>query len=1125
MNLQQKTEEFKEVICKDGDVFYSWIAQYFVMKRASIELNFHNLYANFLEVLKIEQINQLIIRETFRNIKVLLRSNKEAENFSDRSLLKNLGHWLGILTLAKSRPILSIDLDVKKLLIEAYHKGPLELLWVVPFIAKILESTAKSRIFRPPNPWTMGIIRALVELHQEPSLKLNLKFEVEVLCKALALDMNSVANACHDRCVLIREDLRLRVLAEPQLGSKVTAPQLPSVGNNRDGLDTAFQGTPAGSYASDSSESLVPKNRQQQLHHDSGVRVNASPPGVPVIPSPGVHVFNYHDISVNNVSSLAQLVVIPANVALFHQQPALKQLVRVGIERAIAEWVTPVIERSMKIAIITAEKMIRKDFALEPDELVVCRAAHSLIRSLTAGMSMITAKEPLFISIVGNLTQNFARAATNASKEMIDTAAQAAAAENIDLACCFVQKSSVEKASMELEKRLAPDYEARRKARIEGRRFCDTNALNFQIERTPEQIRLHVGSTPPHDFQVYEEIGRNVPGFNVPIIEPPNSSMSQALQHHQQQREVAAAQAVQQQRAQQFDQQAQQHQAQSNQQLPVDASIIVLYDKLVAELDSLSQQLSHHNQPHQLVATMQQILETVSIARTNPRDIVGAMSLIQRVLDAIQELLQTVEANMPTNSTDPSAHQIHMALTTKARDLYLVILKALADPRAYGQQWTTKQITRNVLDRLLTQQQHNNNPLPDDQFEILMKSGLINLSLLDAHLAQFLDQSPVALALTFQFLKIYGPQGLHESDITHIIIALIKLSKSNNTPSLTLEIEQILNIFNRNGSSSIPVGQGTQELISSSGVNVEQSENDFQEKTERLLREWIQMYYSPQHDINKFFHAYVGQMNHHGILKTDDSITRFFQHSTELCVDYCFRHLTHTNSNSPTAVLEIRSKCFHTLDAFAHLILMLVKHSGSNAGTQLESSPKISLLNKVLGIIANVAIADQEARGENFQHLPYYRILIILFVELTLGCHNLGLPLHQMSGSISNIDPLVETIQFQVLTAFCQTLRAIRPSKVPSFAYAWLDFISHRTFLDKCLNGVVTGSAKGWPLFANLLMELIKFLSPFLRCVEMSTPVELLYKVCLHFNLQLNSNLLTIVSFTGNFETLACPAS
>jgi CCR4-NOT transcription complex subunit 1 len=82
----------------------------------------------------------------FSSLQVLLLSDKGIANFSDRSLLKNLGHWLGMLTLARNKPILQVDMDMKALLAEAYHKGQQELLYVVPFVAKVLEACAKSKV-------------------------------------------------------------------------------------------------------------------------------------------------------------------------------------------------------------------------------------------------------------------------------------------------------------------------------------------------------------------------------------------------------------------------------------------------------------------------------------------------------------------------------------------------------------------------------------------------------------------------------------------------------------------------------------------------------------------------------------------------------------------------------------------------------------------------------------------------------------------------------------------------------------------------------------------------------------------------------------------------------------------
>lgn len=108
---------------------------------------------------------------------MLLQADKSSNSFSDRTMLKSLGHWLGMLTLAKSRPLLHTDVAMKELLLEAYSKerqGQQELLYVVPFVAKVLECAAESKVFKPPNPWVMAIMRVLVELHAKPDLQVRL---------------------------------------------------------------------------------------------------------------------------------------------------------------------------------------------------------------------------------------------------------------------------------------------------------------------------------------------------------------------------------------------------------------------------------------------------------------------------------------------------------------------------------------------------------------------------------------------------------------------------------------------------------------------------------------------------------------------------------------------------------------------------------------------------------------------------------------------------------------------------------------------------------------------------------------------------------------------------------------
>lgn len=47
-------------------------------------------------------------------------------------------------------------------------------------------------------------------------------------------------------------------------------------------------------------------------------------------------------------------------ISLFQTHPQLKQIVRPSIERAITEWIVPVVDRSVKIAITTSDQIVKK---------------------------------------------------------------------------------------------------------------------------------------------------------------------------------------------------------------------------------------------------------------------------------------------------------------------------------------------------------------------------------------------------------------------------------------------------------------------------------------------------------------------------------------------------------------------------------------------------------------------------------------------------------------------------------------------------------------------------------------------------------------------------------------------
>lgn len=993
-NMTQKVEELKETVKEE---FMPWVSQYLVMKRVSIEPNFHSLYSNFLDTLKNPDFVKMVLNETYRNIKVLLTSDKAAANFSDRSLLKNLGHWLGMITLAKNKPILYTDLELKSLLLEAYVKGQQELLYVVPFVAKVLESSLRSMVFRPQNPWTMAIMNVLAELHQEHDLKLNLKFEIEVLCKNLSLDINDLKPGN-----LLKDKEKLKTLEE-QLSAPKKEAKPP--------------------------EELLPVSTTGDFVPF------AAPPSTPAATTttctttgPPTPQFSYHDINVYALAGLSPHININANIPLLQAHPQLKQCVRQSVERAVQELVHPVVDRSIKIAMTTCEQIIRKDFALDSEESRMRVAAHHMMRNLTAGMAMITCREPLLMSIATNLKNNFAaalRAPTPQQREMMEEAAARIAQDNCELACCFIQKTAVEKAGPEMDKRLATEFELRKHARQEGRRYCDPVVLTYQAERMPEQIRLKVGGVDPKQLAVYEEFARNVPGF-LPSndLSQPTGFLAQPMK----------------------------------QQAWATDDVAQIYDKCMADLEQHLHAIPPALAMNPLTQALRSLLEAVALAR-NSRDGIAALGLLQKAVEGLLDATSGADAD----------------LLLRYRECHLLVLKALQDGRAYGPQWCNKQITRCLIE---CRDEYKYNV---EAVELLIRNHLVNMQQYDLHLAQSMENGMhyMAVAFAMQLVKLLlvderSVSHVTEADLFHTIETLMRIcahSRANAPEGLP----QLMDVVRSNYEAMIDRAHGGPNFMMHSGISQASEYDDppgLREKAEYLLREWVNLYHSAAagRDSTKAFSAFVGQMHQQGILKTDDLITRFFRLCTEMCVEISYRAQAEQQHNPAASAAIIRAKCYHNLDAFVRLIALLVKHSGEATNTVT----KINLLNKVLGIVVGVLIQDHDVRQTEFQQLPYHRIFIMLLLELNAPEH------------------VLETINFQTLTAFCNTFHILRPTKAPGFVYAWLELISHRIFIARML--AHTPQQKGWPMYAQLLIDLFKYLAPFLRNVELNKPMQILYK-------------------------------
>lgn len=102
VNLEQKAPELLALI----DDFMPWFAQYLVIKRVATEQNFIDLYVSLLANANNKKLYSIMIQTTYYFCQVLVSFRPQQYTNNERTMLKNLGVWLGSITLKRNRPIL-----------------------------------------------------------------------------------------------------------------------------------------------------------------------------------------------------------------------------------------------------------------------------------------------------------------------------------------------------------------------------------------------------------------------------------------------------------------------------------------------------------------------------------------------------------------------------------------------------------------------------------------------------------------------------------------------------------------------------------------------------------------------------------------------------------------------------------------------------------------------------------------------------------------------------------------------------------------------------------------------------------------------------------------------------------
>ncbi|RFU35374.1 hypothetical protein B7463_g978, partial [Scytalidium lignicola] len=400
-NLESKFKELKDVI---EEKHQQWFAGHLVEERAKMQPNYHELYLDLVKLFEDKSLWTQILRETYVSVSRMLNAETTLQSSTERTHLKNLGGWLGSLTLARDKPIKHRNIAFKQLLLEAFDTQ--RLIVVIPFVCKVLIQGEKSTVFKPPNPWLMDIIHLLIELYHHAELKLNLKFEIEVLCKGLNLDHKSIEPS---------SDIMSRIPPMEEPNDSMA----PEVMDRFDNLSlNGLGGTTAGGR------------------------------------------FSPQEIT-SSIPDLGPLLVYPPSNDMVNQS-RLQEIVRNAITRAVHEIISPVVERSVTIAAISTAQMIHKDFATEPNEARVRSAAINMVKKTAGSLALVTSKEPLRASMT-----NYIRAMSQELPQGLPEGTIIMCVNsNLDLACSQVEKKAEERAVPEIEDMIEGELEARRRHRM-----------------------------------------------------------------------------------------------------------------------------------------------------------------------------------------------------------------------------------------------------------------------------------------------------------------------------------------------------------------------------------------------------------------------------------------------------------------------------------------------------------------------------------------------------------------------------------------------------------------------------------------------------------------------------------
>ena len=1045
-----------------------WLAQYLV-SRVSAQPNYHEVYAQWLQGMGIKDLTPLVLDATFVAVRKTLGSDKIRKNPSERSVLKNLGAWLGQMLLRKNKPLLQRMLDMKELLLQAYETA--HLVAAMGFVAKVLESAKSSRVFKPPNPWTMAMLGVMKEITEVPEIKMNLKFELQVLCNTLSIEVKDIPPSR-----LLQQRIR------PALGE-----------GNAD-----FTGKAA------------------QMQEKNAVSI------------PGI---TPQEAAANRMASLSRLLpdlnstlrAVAAKTSASPQlQDALRLAMPLALDAGVREVLPKTVERSVRIACDSTQHLVVKDFACDGNPARFEGAAQLVVGRLAGSIALATCTDNAQAALYRALCVHLPRFLSVTDPRKLQEIAGAVALELLDLAQLLVEKAAMDAAVRVIDKRLSMDVRRRKElaANMRGGAFADPAVMQDSarwMPSLPVSLRPTAGGLSAGQIKVYEAFGTSSPwSAAAAAVEAPGQQAAPA---------APAAPAA----AAPADTGAGAAAA-AIKQVPV--AVPETSTPPTTQAPSMApppisaahakQPVAEMVAPSPIVAAAEHI--SAAAASQQYQTLMGKLTAaVHKVLQAdsgaqLSKLPPTHEVCQLLETIGAVAGKVHAAQRDAAgvsfvRSLWVQLLEVRESSLALsallhmlGSATAAVPVVRKELTSWLTAMEPERIPHRVVLLGMLSASpSLIAIAEMDAYVERSLGSErtpPVAVAqlVWLIFTLVATEKARSATDFRSTIDAIAALSKQQRSSAACPFLAPVSSCLTAclAGQTASPERTADANRLLQAALSPKSSGNvivsvvtgiadpdTVRHQSLVLLETWVRICAEANVGATTpaAYTQFLDVLRTQGVLASDSSAERFLRIIMELCVQSCkaTAQAYPAAADSEVSGFPPRTKLQYTgVDAMCKLVILLIK----SADTVVA---QVMTLSKVLSVVARTLMLDAELNSAvsgtgAFDPRPYFRLLCDLLTDL------------HFADGIAAADSSALAFELQSLSAVAHVLHALRPEVVPAFAFSWSGIVSNSTFLPRLM--ALPGRA-GWPLLHRLLVDMLRFQWPFMEKRATSPATSLLYKATL----------------------------